>query len=243
MEKDISFPAHDGKTIYATYNKTASEKCRGLIIYAHGLPSNRNDYTYLQSARLFTKKGYDTLRISFYDWQKNARNLKDCGFEEHAHDLETTIKKFKSKYKRIYLIGHSWGGPTILQTSMNGIAAVSLWDPSYNVPFWWDACFRKEGKYIFLTGPCDAILSPRMHAAAQSLDYAKCEALARRFSTPLQVLHAKKNGRLYKFKKSYHTHAAGPTDYHLIAEADHCFLDEIALKKAIQHTHNWFKKF
>lgn len=241
-EKEVKFTAEDGKTIYGALNTHAGPKCRGLIIYAHGLPSTRNDYTYIQSSRLFAKLGYDTLRISFYDWQKNARNLKDCGFADHVADLENIISKHKRKYKNIYLIGHSWGGPTIILTNCTDVTAVSLWDPSYNVLFWWSQCIRQEGRKIYLTGAVDCLISETMHHEALSLTTERCRDLSALFEKPLQVIHAKKSF-LYKFKESYHTHAQGPTDYHLITKADHCFLDEDALKETVQYTHNWFKKF
>ncbi len=242
-ERDVTFLAEDGKTIYGTLNTHAGSKCRGLIIYAHGLPSNRNDYTYLQSARMFAKLGYDTLRISFYDWQKNARNLKDCGFADHVADLEIVISKHKRKYKNIYLIGHSWGGPTIILTDCTHVTAISLWDPSYNVPFWWNQGVRIEGRKVYLTGAIDCLISKTMHREALSLTMERCRDLSETFDKPLQVIGAKKDGMLYKFKESYHTHAQGPTDYHLIVKADHSFLDEDALKETVQYTHNWFKKF
>ena len=243
VEKDISFPTGDGKTIYGSFNASQKKTCRGLIIYAHGLPSSRDDHTYLQSARMFAKLGYDCLRISFYDWRPNARCLTDCDISTHAHDLETTIKRYAKKYDKIYLIGHSWGGLTIVNTDRTGIAAISLWDPSYNPPFWWPLCSRKQGKSYFLIGGADVLMSADMYKDAMSFDINACRELSARVTVPLQVLHAKKDGILYKFKESYHSYAKGPTDYHLIARADHQFLDETAMAEAVQYTHQWFSRF
>lgn len=243
MDKDITFKAEDGKTIYCTLSSHTGKKCRGLIIYAHGLPCSRHEYPYVISARKFAKLGYDALRISFYSWEKNARNLKDCGFAEHVADLEAVIKASKRKYKNIYLIGHSWGGPTIMLTGCQHVKAVSLWDPSYNVPFWWDDCVRREGKNLFMTGSADVLLSTRMHNEARSLDMKRCRDLSAAFTCPIQVIHAGKGSFLYKFKETYHTNASGPTDYHLVKKADHMFIDDEPLDEAIRHTHNWFKKF
>jgi hypothetical protein len=86
-------------------------------------------------------------------------------------------------------------------------------------------------------------ISMEMHKYALSCDLDACRLLSSQNTKPIQVLHAKKNGMLYKFKESYHTHAKGPTDYHLIKEADHSFLAEEALEKAITLTHQWFKQF
>lgn len=243
MEQEIKIKTPDKKTIYGILNKTKRKKALGLIVYVHGLPSDINDYTYLASARQFAKKGYDTLRIALYYWKPNARILSDCSLETHATDLRTTLDLYMKKYDRVFLIGHSWGGPTIMETDCTGVKAISLWDPSYNSNKWWPDATYKKSNLHFMKGSFEFIISKAMNDAAIRMDMKYCQSLSKRVTLPLQVLHAKKNGILYKFKESYHTHAHGPTDYHLIAEADHSFLDETALKKAVEYTHQWFKRF
>jgi pimeloyl-ACP methyl ester carboxylesterase len=242
IDEGIKLAAPDGKFIYGDLIK-ASKPNSSLIIYAHGMTSTRADYIYLNSARLFARKGYDSLRFSFYSWEEGARCLTQCNIQTHRRDLETVIKKFRNKYERIYLIGHSWGGLTIMHGAWPSVAAISLWDPSYAPKQYWPNFIGHIKGIALLQGGTDTVLSPLMLKQALALDFEACRKLSTRFAQPLQVLHAKKNGMLYKFGESYHTSAKGPTDYHLLAEADHSFQAEAAQTKAVEMTDKWFRKF
>jgi alpha-beta hydrolase superfamily lysophospholipase len=243
-ETPVHFKAHDGKTIYADLVKAVSKRNGALIIYAHGLPSARIDYTYLNSARQFARKGYDCLRMSFYDWRKGARCLTDCTLDTRRRDVETAVKKYRKAYSAIFIIGHSWGGLTTMHSRCEGVSAVSLWDPSYMSATWWPDFVCQRKGLLLGQGSFEFLLAKEMVQQALSLDKPACQKLAQKFSTPLQVLHAGAPGQfLHKLGESFHTHASGPTDYHLIKEADHSFLSEAAQKKAVALTARWFEKF
>lgn len=242
-ETDASFSAPDGKTIYATEVKSLKVAApKALIIFVHGYACSRDAYTYLNAARLFARKGFDSLRLSLYESQTWARTLTDCTLEDHVSDIDTAIKKYKRRYKNIFLIGHSFAGVILMQKKFSGIRAMSLWDPSYMTSRWAEN-FRKVGSCYALDGGIETLLSPRMRQQMLAHDQSHCRELAQKNITPVQVLHSMMNGTLYKLGESYHTFTAGPSDYHTIAEADHFFLAEAAQTKAVAFTGKWFDKF
>ncbi len=49
----------------------------------------------------------------------------------HGKDLDTIVSHFRKKYKKIIVIGHSLGSPTILKSDFSKVDNIILWDPSY----------------------------------------------------------------------------------------------------------------
>ena len=112
MEKPYSIALD--KT-HKAYGKFAGTKDKPLVIVVHGLPCTINEGIYERACEYFQQAGYATYRFGLYDWHKDARQLIDCTLTTHAKDLDTVVVHFRRKgFKKIYVAGHSFGGPTIL---------------------------------------------------------------------------------------------------------------------------------
>jgi pimeloyl-ACP methyl ester carboxylesterase len=132
MQKQIIIKTKDKKnSIYGVLDYKAKKD--KLIIFVHGLTGNKNEHQFFNAAKYFTAKGFAVFRFDLYSGEKGARKLDDCAIETHVSDLNEVIKHFIKEYKKIYLVGHSLGGPVILQADLKLITKIVLWDPSVNL--------------------------------------------------------------------------------------------------------------
>ncbi|PID52000.1 MAG: hypothetical protein CR972_04375 [Candidatus Moraniibacteriota bacterium] len=128
MEKSISIPTNDGHVIHGTLNWQEPQS-KKLIIFVHGFGSKQSRHLFFNGARFFPQNGFTTYRFDLYSPQEKGRNLIDCTITTHATDINTVVDHFCSEYDEVYLVGHSLGGPSILQSAQK-VHAVVLWDPS-----------------------------------------------------------------------------------------------------------------
>lgn len=240
FEDDWSFKAADGKTVYGRNVQRSRNLAEDAIIFVHGLTCDFTDMPYLSAARLLARRGYDCILFNLYDWRDGARSLNDCTLRTHAADFDAVASRRTKTYRNVFAVGHSYGGPTLLQARCRGVRAVSLWDPSYAIADWWPQWTVERNKLKFLRGPTDILVSNDMDAEALALDTEACRDLGRRFRKPLQVLHAGQ-GILHRYGESFHAFSRAQTDYHLIGNADHCFTTRNALNAVVRKTHDWFQ--
>ena len=130
MEKVIKIKTSDKCVIYGMLNW--KRKTNSLIIFFHGLSAYIDDEPFFNASRYFPNNGFATARISLYSYEKNARKLKTAMIKDHTNDIAAVVNYFKKKFSKIYLIGHSLGGPSILLLNFNEVKVegIVLWDPS-----------------------------------------------------------------------------------------------------------------
>lgn len=113
MEKQLKLRTKDGHIIYGTLNFT-SRKSDLLAIFVHGLTGHPNEHTFHGAAQQFPRKGVDVFRFALYTGEKEGRKMSDCTITTHAQDLDSVVSYYRKKYRKIAVIGHSLGSPTIL---------------------------------------------------------------------------------------------------------------------------------
>ncbi len=127
QETKVEILTSDEKVTYAIKNSVA--KNGALVVFVHGLGGNNQRHLFYNGARFFPEKGFDTLRINLYDRPENARKLHECSIDTHAADIDAVIESVKDTYEKVFLIGHSLAGPSIIYSKQN-VTATVLWDPS-----------------------------------------------------------------------------------------------------------------
>ena len=132
MEKDVKIRTSDGKYIYGTFNVKGKRE-DSLVIFVHGLICDQNDHLYLNGSRFLNKQGFATFRFNLYGHQKNTRKLQQCTVEQHGKDVTTVINYFRKRFHKVFLIGHSMGGPSILFSDASKVAGLIFWDPSIDL--------------------------------------------------------------------------------------------------------------
>lgn len=131
MEKELKIKTADRKLIYGTF-ATVKGQSDTLIIFIHGFTGHQNEHILFNGARFLTEKGFDTFRFNLYAGEgKNTRHFSDTRISLNGEDITMVAKHFRKKYKKIYVIGHSYGGVSLLFVDQSVVDGFIFWDASY----------------------------------------------------------------------------------------------------------------
>lgn len=242
---DYAIPSRDaGVAIYATLTKTGS---RHVVIHMHGFTHNRFGYLEILSGEYAAARGYDHLRFSFYETGRNARRLSRITLHQHLEDFEDVVASLADTYDEIFISGHSFGGLIALLACPPQVKAVSLWDPSFDVTYFWGVskalrCRPDEGICTIDYGRVFVISESLVQQVAQ-YPHERCIQEARRFASPAQLIIPSRS----IFDASPHAH---PQDYAdafpegsvltQIPDSDHIFSRQGNRDALFQHCYDFF---
>lgn len=131
MEKELKIKTPDNKFIYGTF-AAAKRKSDALIIFVHGFTGHQHEHIFFNGAKFFTEKGFDTFRFNLYAGEeKNIRHFHDTKISLHGKDIISIVKYFRKRYKKVYVIGHSYGGTSLLFVDQSVVDGFIFWDASY----------------------------------------------------------------------------------------------------------------
>ncbi len=242
MESSWTINLEDNTIIYGTKN-SANKFADSAIFIVHGLTGHMNEYAIKRAADYF-HSSYDVYRFNLYDGEEGARQLINCSIKTHADDLNTVLSEFSGLYKKIFLIGHSYGGTTIMCANPSNITAVSLWDPSFNlnriqkdfvqIPF-------VNNDYYVLNWGNSYLIGKDMYDEAGKLDENACINLAKDFLSPVQVIHAG-DGLYVNDEISYHSFGNKNNIRDIVPDSVHCFYEKNTCDVLLDKTEKWFIK-
>lgn len=236
MEKEITIPTNDGHLIYGTLNGDSDK----LIIFVHGLVGHRNEHQFYNAAKFFPKNSYATFRFNLYSYEEKARNLSECGITTHVADVTTVLNNFRKDYKKIYLVGHSLGGPSIMLSNNELSDGIVLWDPTidlseiFNRP---EFSHEAQSDQYIVNWGVKHIISKKM-IQEQTIT---TEKIISGLKKPVRIIFAgdgilkpmwEKPQKLIKVKY----------DIVEIAGAGHCFDEEGTEEELFQATLEWIEK-
>lgn len=240
MESNFKIPTSDGKMIYGRFRGSTKQT---LVIFVHGLGGRMDQHIYYNGARFFEKYNISSFRFNLYSWEKSGRNLSDCTIETHSADLDTVIDYFRQKaVKQIFVVGHSFGGPTILFSKNKDFNGVIFWDPSYGNPLSFkDTEYVKcldmyKGKWEF-----EVLFNKRMVQEGKTLKERE-DAAIQRIKVPIKIITAG-NGFLKVGGKRYIELANEPKERVILKGAGHGFDEDGAEEKLFQETLFWINKY
>lgn len=243
MENKWTLDTPDGAKIYGVKNSTR-DNAKSAIFMVHGLASHMHEYAFKQAADFFAEE-YDIYRFNLYDGDDGGRMLLKCTMQTHANDLNTVLAEFSDKYEKVFLIGHSYGGPTVMLANPKNITAVSLWDPSFDLSHIqkeFSKDFVSSGGYYTVNWGTSYLISKDMYDEAGNLDEIACADLAKNFSAPVQVIHAG-DGFYVNFDKSYHSFGNSQNIREVVAGTVHCFYEGNSCDDLLSKTKKWFSRF
>ena len=243
MEIKWTIPTPDGHTIYGVKNSSC-EGTKVAIVMVHGLTSSMNDYAFKRAADFFANQ-YDVYRFNLYAGEAGGRMLVDCTIQTHADDLNAVLLYFGDAYEKIFLIGHSYGGTTIMLAQPERVTAASLWDPSFDLQAM-QAAFaqqyvQREHFYIVNWG-VSYLMGKSMYDEGLQLDLDACIKLAEEFGHPVQVVTAA-DGFYAKDKLSYHSFGHSLNRREIVAGTVHCFYEGDSCEELLEKTAKWFAEF
>ncbi len=220
---------------------------RSVAVMMHGRPGSGNELLQYLGARYLAEKGIATLRLFMYDFEPNTRNLFDCTLQTNADDFDAVIVALRGRgASKIFGVGHSYGGLTILKSQAK-LDAVVLWDPSHGS--WWadhghakDAMYPEiqAGEFIIGTAGYGWVNS------AAAIAYDKQLGDTSGWSAkpyPIMVISAGE-GRLTDLGAQYIAAAHEPKRHVIIPDAHHSFDDSDAVMcQLFAETHEWLRRY
>lgn len=240
MEKEIKIKTSDGFQIYGTLS-TPRKKTDKLVIFVHGFTGHRNAHIFFNGAKYMNAKGAAAFRFDLYNAEKGARHFKDTKISQHGDDITTVVSYFRKKYKKIYVVGHSYGGTSLLFADTSKVNALVFWDASWIDPKEEKKDFRYNSaldRYVwdwrveYLVGK----------AYVEELrDFPDCGELVAKITAPKLFITAGKQ-RILKGKK--YMAAASQFKKHVnISGADHNFNSFKAEDRLLEETWKWIKRY
>lgn len=243
MEKQLKLKTNDGHTIYGTLT-TSNRKATTLAIFVHGLTGHPNEHTFHAAAEQYPKKGVDVFRFALYTGEKGGRKLSECTISTHANDLNKVLNHFRKTYRKLAVIGHSLGSPTILKSDTSKVDIVILWDPSYlsgrsnDIP----KKVRIDGKEVYIEEwGTEYLMNPAMVKEWRWFDAKNELGLITKLNRPLKIIAASK-GILVPGSKAYFNVAQEPKHLTIIKNATHCFDEQGKEVELLKETLSWIKK-
>jgi dienelactone hydrolase len=239
-QTEIAIPLGDGRTSFSLLNQTGSGH---FVIYLHGLASHPGRTLPFYLAQELAGHGFDVLRLGQYDTRDGARQLIDCTLATHVADLHTAIVYVQQQYqpKTLHLIGHSFGGQTILAAKA-GVTSAILLDPSHPSvnPFRNARHVKELDAYLRASGGLEYLVGPAM---VKEFEATTETGLTNGYHTPSLIITAgasvlAKSGTLYAKALQDHTLTKQVT----IAGADHSFNTPTHLAAVAKHSLGWLQE-
>lgn len=231
----------DGRTDFAESNPLS--RC---FVIVHGYCGTMNEHLHEEATSFFVERGYDVVRFNL---QSQQYKLRDCTLQTHAHYLLSVLEERCQSYKKRFLSGHSYGGPTIMIAQPKNIAAICLWDPSFNLPELW-----KVMEYLDYDDFC--VLNFSGNEVIAGLEMAKegksryktdeCLALSENIGVPVKVISASEGEEFEVYKideKSWHSSGHKDNCRVVIPNSDHNFTKGASRVAMLQGTYDWFEKY
>lgn len=244
MQVQLEMPTLDGFTVYGTYTYASKTKGEKLVVFAHGLTGKSISYVHMAGAEAMQAAGYDTFRMDFYAPKPHARRLSISTLETHAADLNVVLRHFAKHYKRIYLVGHSYGALAALILNPD-VVAMSLWEASFAPAMLWDMMnprYSKEIDACIVDLGCEYVIGKAMIEEAEHYTVDKCLALAQMIKVPTQLVVAacdRCSGEEIYFDKTL----PQPSEKVTIPNASHTFSELGVAQHLFGETLRWFNQF
>ena len=244
MEKELDIQISKKFKVHGRFGGSLAQP---LVIIVHGLPCSIMEGLYIDACRYFQKSGFATYRFNLYGWQNGSRQLISSTLATHAADLDAVVRYFRKRgVKKIYVAGHSFGGPTILLSHDQDFNAAVLWDPSYDISFAKKKYGFSGGQYVkklngyFMKWGANTVIGKKM---ADEVDALKWDELAKNFYCPLKLIAAGQ-GILVRGVKRYFKTANLPKDLLVIEGATHYFDETDKIREQLfQASQDWFERF
>lgn len=238
MEKYINIKTPDGKVIYGMLRGPLNDT---LAIFVHGFTGNRNEHYFFNGARFFEKNGLSSYRFNLYDDYKDARKLEECTLSLHANDLDTVIRYFRNKgVKKIFVVGHSFGGVTVLLSKDKDFDKAVLWDSSV-LPGELSAkgvYLKQLDLYYINDWAYGFTFGKGMYEENKGL---KSAELIKDIHVPIKIIVAG-NGELVEGGKELFKNANDPKEFYIVKGATHTFFENGTEEDLLRATLDWFKK-
>lgn len=236
MEKILTL--HPQKDIRIT-GRLRGTLAKPLIVFVHGLTGSMDEHIFFNGARYLERHGVSSFRFNFYDWTVRSRKLDTSTLATHAADLDYVIAHFrKLGVKKIVVVGHSYGGPTIMKSKKKDFDGVVFWDPSFFTPKYFpESKWLPSIRMYKCRWAYPVLLSKAYVHEARTTDTLK---LIQKLKVPIKIICAGK-GVLVKTSTIYYNALTVPKSLVVLQGATHCFDEDGQEEKLFSETLAWVK--
>lgn len=241
MEKSLKIKTTDHKTIHGILRGSVKKP---LIVLVHGLCSNMNEALHYNAARYFEKEGFSSFRFNLYSWEKGSRKLHKCTLKTHGEDIDVVLNFLKLKGgNKLFIVGHSYGLPSILHSKNKIFESVVSWDGSFLPHNYFDKSksikVPVNGIIVDESGHW-AIMGEAMVKESHTVNSLD---LIKKLDKPIKfVTIPRKAGNLSGAKKMYAV-AKQKKALKIINGATHNFTEDGKQEILYRETTEWLKKF
>lgn len=131
---DLKIELSDGKMIHGILREEISAN-KPMVIFVHGLTDCPENLAIYGCAKFLFDRGFTTLSLYMYDFPKEYRDLYDTTLDDNVRDFNEVVSYLRAKnVKKVFAVGHSYGGMAIIKSSADIDKAV-LWDPSHGLAY------------------------------------------------------------------------------------------------------------
>lgn len=246
----VVYPEHERPfTADATYTQDGNKK--PVVIYTHGFKGFKDWGHFNLLAKYFGERGFVFIKFNFshngtsvdnyadlHDMEAFGRNNFSIELEDMkslidlVHDADGPLPQNEMDLDRIYLIGHSRGGGSVILKAVEDtrVTAVATWAAVNNFDQRWDELEKTQWKQEGVQWVTNARTGIRMPLYYQIVeDYlANVERLdipkvIKKMGQPLLILHGADDETL-PTKMARDLHSWKPdAELHLLPGADHSF--------------------
>lgn len=243
-ERDIKIDLPDGKKIHGILRGSLTDGSP-VIVMMHGLPGEGNELLQYLGARYLYDHGFSTLRLYMYDFGQEYRDLLDCTLETHIADFETVVQYLRDNaVGKVFALGHSYGGITILGSKVQLDAAV-MWDASHGLawqdqdPRWTNDFPEVSYQNMTIGVAGQGYVMPRLMDENNKKLGDNTEWAAHK-GYPIKFITAGE-GMLVEYARHYYEVADEPKAYVIIEGASHQLDDSDDIMEQLFHeTSDWF---
>ena len=231
-EKLIRVPVGGGKSVKGYLRGPLTKP---LVIFVHGLTGDPNEHQFYNGARYLEKHGFSTFRYYVYD----SRPLVKATLKTHAADFDAVVEYFRKRTKRkIFAVGHSYGGATILLAKEKDLDGAVLWDPSYKAGKGLSSLLKYDKRLSAyrLRWYVEYLIGKRMVDVDLATPW---EDLGKDVTFPLKVVIAG-NGVLRQSRR-YAENAQSKSAAEIVPGAGHNFNEDGTAEKLFVATVKWLK--
>ena len=225
------------KGIY-TYHEI--QKSKWIIIFVHWLTSDQNEVMFVQWEKFFNKNWYSTIRFDLYWDLPGERKLDEVCLQDNIDDVNGVINFCKTKwYKKIFLVGHSYGWIANLYANHDNITWILMRDSS----IWWaqllnDVYIDEDWKYyIDWWDWYRHYIGEKLYQDFQVPSEKFLERISK-IKISIKIIWAEK--WLWETAKEYYKYANEPKELTIIPWADHRFLDW-GMSELLKESLEWFE--
>ncbi|PVY41172.1 alpha/beta hydrolase family protein [Pontibacter virosus] len=246
----VVYPEHERPfTADATYNQDGNKK--PLVLYTHGFKGFKDWGHFNLLAEYFASQGFVFIKFNFshngtsidndsdlHDMEAFGRNNFSIELEDLkslidlVHDEEGPLPQNELDLNRIYLIGHSRGGGSVILKAAEDtrVRALATWAAVNNFDQRWDELekesWKKEGVQ-WVTNARTGIRMPLYYQIVEdylaNVERLEIPKVIQKMQQPLLILHGEEDETL-PVQMAHDLHTWKPdAELHLLPGADHSF--------------------